>query len=106
MGYQKGQSLYQFGFNGQITDTEWNGGQNEAFEFRMNDPRLGRFLSFDPLAASTPWNSPYLFANNSPIAQIDWLGLTGKCPDCGDENPGEDGVNMDKSASDFLTEGQ
>ncbi|WMX17595.1 hypothetical protein [Aureispira sp. CCB-E] len=51
------------------------GGQSVAFEFRTQDPRLGRFLSTDPLTAMTPWETPYAFAGNSPIANIDYLGL-------------------------------
>ncbi|WMX17593.1 RHS repeat-associated core domain-containing protein [Aureispira sp. CCB-E] len=66
---------YSFGFNGQLQDAEWMGGQSVAFEFRTQDPRLGRFLSTDPLTAMTPWQSPYVFADNSPIANIDYLGL-------------------------------
>jgi RHS repeat-associated protein len=66
---------YTYGFNGQLTDAEWMGGQSVAFEFRTQDPRLGRFLSTDPLTAMTPWETPYAFAGNSPIASIDYLGL-------------------------------
>jgi hypothetical protein len=54
------------------------GGQSVAFEFRTQDPRLGRFLSTDPLTAMTPWETPYAFAGNSPIANIDYLGLARK----------------------------
>ena len=69
---------YSFGFNGQIQDSEWMGGQSVAFEFRTQDARLGRFLSTDPLTAMTPWETPYAFANNSPVAKIDYLGLSGE----------------------------
>lgn len=71
-------NAYSFGFNGQIQDQEWMGGQSVAFEFRTQDPRLGRFLSTDPLTALTPWQSPYAFADNSPISKIDYLGLFGQ----------------------------
>ena len=33
----------------------------------MDDPRLGRFWSVDPLASKYPWNSPYAFAENRVI---------------------------------------
>lgn len=66
---------YSYGFNGQIQDHEWMGGQSVAFEFRTQDARLGRFLSTDPLTATTPWETPYAFAGNGPIKNIDWLGL-------------------------------
>lgn len=42
---------------------------------RIYDPRLGRFLSVDPLQKSYPELTPYQFANNSPIANIDLDGL-------------------------------
>ena len=67
---------YSFGFNGQIQDPEWMGGQSVAFEFRTQDARIARFLSTDPLTATTPWETPYAFAGNSPIMNIDFLGLT------------------------------
>ena len=65
---------YSFGFNGQLTDTEWNGGQSVNFLFRVHDPRLGRFLSVDPLAPSYPWYTPYQFAGNMPIWAVDVEG--------------------------------
>ena len=74
---------YSFGFNGQIQDSEWMGGQSVAFEFRTQDARLGRFLSTDPLTAMTPWETPYAFAANSPVALIDWLGLSAGEPSSG-----------------------
>ena len=65
---------YSFGFNGQITDNEWNGGQSVHFIFRVQDPRLGRFLSVDPLAPNYPWYTPYQFAGNMPIWAVDVEG--------------------------------
>ena len=49
-----------------------------AFEFRTYDPRVGRFLSVDPLAVTAPYQSGYLFAANNPILNIDYLGLVEK----------------------------
>lgn len=40
----------------------------------MHDPRLGRFLSVDPLAKSYPWNSTYAYAENRPIDGVDLEG--------------------------------
>lgn len=65
---------YSFGFNGQIQDQEWNGGQSVNFKFRVHDPRLGRFLSVDPLAPSFPWNTPYGYAENDVIRSRDLEG--------------------------------
>ena len=62
----------------------------------MNDTRLGRFLSTDPLTAMTPWETPYAFANNSPIAKIDWLGLSGETANNGGgDNGGGNGGGKD-----------
>jgi RHS repeat-associated protein len=72
-----GVESYRFGFNGKEADNEVYGAGNEyAFEYRIHDPRLGRFLSIDPMSKNFPWNSPYNFAECSPIAFIDFLGLS------------------------------
>ena len=41
----------------------------------MYDPRLGRFLSVDPIAKNYPHSSPYAFAENDVIRSIDLEGL-------------------------------
>jgi RHS repeat-associated protein len=70
---------YRFGFNGQESDDEVNGqGNSYAFKYRLHDPRLGRFLSVDPLFMSYPWNSPYAFAENGVIENLDLEGAE-KC---------------------------
>ncbi|MBS1581100.1 MAG: hypothetical protein JST66_02765 [Bacteroidetes bacterium] len=68
---------YRFGFQGQEKDDEIHGatGTSYAFEYRMHDPRIGRFLSIDPLAAKYPWNSPYAFSENQVIQFIELEGL-------------------------------
>jgi len=67
---------YRFGFNGVEKDDEIKGvGNSLSFEYRIHDPRIGRFLSIDPLFASYPWNSPYAFAENRCIDGIDLEGL-------------------------------
>jgi RHS repeat-associated protein len=68
-------SGYRFGFNGMESDNEVNGeGNSYAFKYRIHDPRLGRFLSVDPLSATYPWNSPYAFAENRVIDGMDLEG--------------------------------
>jgi len=67
---------YRFGFNGQEKDNEVYGeGNAYSFEYRIHDPRLGRFLSIDPLSANYPFYSPYAFAGNNPIQFVDLEGL-------------------------------
>jgi RHS repeat-associated protein len=66
---------YRWGFNGQDKDNEIKGGGNSyAFEYRIHDSRLGRFLSVDPLESEYPWNSPYAFAENRAIDGRDLEG--------------------------------
>lgn len=65
-----------YGFNGQEKDDEVKGeGNSYAYEYRFHDPRLGRFLSIDPLAAKYAYNSPYAFCENRVIDGIDLEGL-------------------------------
>ncbi len=67
---------YRFGFNGKEMDNEVSGnGNSYDYGFRIYNPRLGRFLSVDPLTASYPWYTPYHFAGNKPIWAIDLDGL-------------------------------
>jgi RHS repeat-associated protein len=68
--------LPKYGFNGMENDAEVKGdGTSYAFEYRIQDPRLGRFSSLDPLFKDYPANSPYAFAENDPINYIDLEGL-------------------------------
>jgi len=74
-GYTASQS-YRYGFNGKENDNEVKGTGNEQdYGMRIYDPRLGRFLSTDPLFSSFPWNSQYAFSENDPISNIDLDGL-------------------------------
>ena len=69
------ENQYRYGYQGQECDDEMNGiGNSYAFEYRINDCRLGRFLSVDPLTDSYPWNSPYAFAENRVIDCLDLEG--------------------------------
>lgn len=64
-------------FQGQEHDDEVYGatGTSYAFEYRMHDPRVGRFLSIDPLAAKYAYNSPYAFSENRVIDGVELEGL-------------------------------
>jgi RHS repeat-associated protein len=67
---------YRYGFNGKENDNEVKGnGNQQDYGMRIYDPRLGRFLSVDPLAPEYPWYTPYQFAGNKPIWAIDLDGL-------------------------------
>ena len=73
---------YRYGFNGMEKDDELKGeGNSYAFTFRMHDPRIGRFLSLDPLADEYAWNSPYSFAENKVVQFIELEGKEVGFPD-------------------------
>jgi RHS repeat-associated protein len=68
---------YRYLFQGQEHDDEINDGvgTSYAFEYRIHDPRIGRFLSIDPLAFLFPWNSPYAFSENRVLDMVELEGL-------------------------------
>jgi RHS repeat-associated protein len=67
---------YRYGFNGKENDNEVKGaGNQQDYGMRIYDPRLGRFLSVDPITKKYPELTPYQFASNSSIAGIDQDGL-------------------------------
>jgi RHS repeat-associated protein len=60
------------GFNGKRKDDEtYGGGDSYDFGSRIYDPRLGRWLSVDPLQARYASISPYAFCAGNPITCID-----------------------------------
>jgi RHS repeat-associated protein len=50
-------------------------GNQYDYGFRIYNPRLGKFLSVDPLFQSYPFYTPYQFAGNTPIWAYDLDGL-------------------------------
>ena len=67
---------YRFGFQNQEKDDEIHGSGNSiSFKYRVEDTRIGRFLSLDPLAAKYPYNSPYAFSENRVIDGVELEGL-------------------------------
>lgn len=67
---------YRYGFNGKENDNEVKGdGNQQDYGMRIYDPRLGRFLSVDPVTGDYPWYTPFQFAGNTPIQAIDVDGL-------------------------------
>jgi RHS repeat-associated protein len=70
-----GSRSLKVGFNGEFNDEEIKGeGNSYDYGNRFYDPRLGKFLSVDPLASKYPAISPYTFAYNSPIRARDMGG--------------------------------
>lgn len=67
---------FRYGFQKQEEDDEIKGeGNSINFEYRMHDPRLGRFFAVDPLATKYPHNSPYAFSENRVIDGGELEGL-------------------------------
>lgn len=67
---------YTYGFQGQEEDDDISGeGNSLNYEYRMHNPRLGRFFSIDPLFKDYPHNSPYAFSENVVINAIELEGL-------------------------------
>jgi RHS repeat-associated protein len=67
---------YKYGFNGKENDNEVKGdGNQQDYGMRIYDPRLGRFLSVDPISKKYAELTPYQFASNTPIVAVDIDGL-------------------------------
>ncbi len=65
-------SSYKYGFNGKEKDDEVKGeGNSVDFGARMEDARLGKFLSIDKMAKHYPCYSPYSFTANNPIIYVE-----------------------------------
>jgi RHS repeat-associated protein len=69
-------SFIPYSFNGMEKDNDVKGDGNYVnYTFRMHDPRIGRFLSIDPLADQFSYYAPYQFCSNSPILAVELEGL-------------------------------
>ncbi|MFK8103057.1 MAG: RHS repeat domain-containing protein [Saprospiraceae bacterium] len=79
VGRQSNVGGYRYGFNGKEIDQDMNqSGQGQSvydYGFRIYNPSIAKFLSVDPLTKSYPELTPYQFASDSPIANIDLDGL-------------------------------
>ncbi|PCH91533.1 MAG: hypothetical protein COB85_08955, partial [Bacteroidetes bacterium] len=68
----KGLNEYRFGFNGMENDKEIKGtGMSYDFGARIYDPRVGRWLTIDPLAQKYTFSAPYAFVLNTPLQAVD-----------------------------------
>ena len=66
--------VHRYGFQAQEQDRElWEGAV--SFKYRVEDARLGRFFSVDPLTKDFPWNSNFAFSENQLIAFGELEGL-------------------------------
>lgn len=75
-------SPYRYAYQGQEIDPETG---KEAFQLRLWDARIGRWLTTDPAGQHA---SPYMGMGNNPITRVDPDGGT-DCPDppCNNSNP-------------------
>jgi RHS repeat-associated protein len=71
-------------------------GNSYTTEFRQYDPRLGRWLSLDPLMTKFPWMSPYVAFDNNPVLYNDPLGLESNSVN-GDKKSDKSKKSKDKS---------
>ena len=71
------ENVYRYGFQGQEKDDEIKNGEGTSlnYEYRMHDPRVGRFFAVDPLTSKYPHYSPYSFSGNRVIDNIELEGL-------------------------------
>ncbi len=94
---------YRYGFNGKEKIDEMEGdGNSYDFGARMYDPRIGRWLSLDPLMDQFPWMSPFVGFDNNPILYIDPYGLNTIEKD----TPVEGGEGETKGSDGPLCDGQ
>lgn len=106
---------YRFGFQGQERDDEVKGqGNSINYKYRMHDPRLGRFLSLDPLFKTYPHNSPYAFSENRVIDMIELEGAESSEPSYKNEAgmsttaidiAGQGTINRDKAIQEMTSMG-
>ena len=77
--YKQVSTTYRYGFNGKENDNDVEGeGNQQDYGERVYDPRLGRFLSKDPLAGKYAAWTPYAYAMNDVIPCIDLDGAEKK----------------------------
>ncbi len=63
---------YRYGFQGYEKDNEVSGNGNHlSFNDFGYDPRIARRWNIDPKTSQTPWQSPYIYAADNPVAFID-----------------------------------
>jgi len=76
IGISTGQSAQPYKYNGKEY-VEMHGYDVYEYGFRGYYATIARFTSIDPLCERTPWQSPYCYASNNFVGEIDWMGLFG-----------------------------
>ncbi len=76
MSISTAQGVQPYKYNGKEY-VESHGYDTYDYGFRGYYATIGRFTSIDPLTEQTPWQSPYIYANNNWVNQIDYAGLFG-----------------------------
>lgn len=95
-------ALYRYGFNGKENDNDIKGeGNQQDYGLRIYDPRIAKFLSVDPLTKDYPWYTPYQFAGNDVIRNIDLDGGEPKPKTTGEEFEGQS-----ETTSEYRIEGK
>ena len=74
MAYSFGRDKQPYLYNSKEF-VEAHGYNTYDYGFRGYYATIGRFTTIDPLAEQTPWQSPYAYAGNNFINNIDWMGL-------------------------------
>ena len=70
-----GQDVQPYKYNGKEY-VEMHGYDVYEYGARGYYATIGRFTSIDPLCEQTPWQSPYVYANNNWVNNIDWMGMS------------------------------
>ena len=79
---------YRYGYQGEFAETDKETGM-PAFELRLWDARIGRWLTVDPYSQ---YHSPYMGMDNNPITSVDPTGGCTSCAEC-PEACGELGID-------------
>lgn len=85
-GHSMNKADYRFGYQGQEREKELDE-EIYSYKYRMNDTRIGRFFSVDPLSNKYPWNSSYAFSENRVIGSIELEGLEAVDVNSGQNKP-------------------
>lgn len=77
MNISTNQAVQPNKYNGKPYE-EMHGFDIYEYEARGYYATIMRFTAMDPLCEQTPWQSPYVYAANNPVRNVDWMGLSGE----------------------------